>query len=75
MIWSHLPQNTSKQAHGRVQGVKQCWRLMEAVIGVEVSTDTPDPQLMRWKGEKATKKNRTNERQEEIWLHVWSKGK
>lgn len=23
--------------------VKHCWRLMEAVIGVEVCIDTPDP--------------------------------
>lgn len=41
--------------------VKLCRRLMAAVIGVEVSTDTPDPELMRRKGEKIrTAKDRVN---------------
>lgn len=29
---------------------------MEAVIGAEVSTDTPDPYIMRHRGETATRK-------------------
>lgn len=40
---------THTHTHTRV---KHCWRLMEAVIGVEVSTDTPDPKIMRQQDER-----------------------
>lgn len=43
--------NTQTHTHTLAQ-VKHCWRLMEAVIGVEVSTDTPDPKIMRQKRER-----------------------
>lgn len=32
--------------------VKHCWRLMEALIRVEVSTDTSDPKIMRQRVER-----------------------
>lgn len=55
--------------------VKHCWRLMEAVIGVEVSTDTPDLKIMRQKERQRRRlKKRTenciHDRKQSVLCHI-----